>query len=211
MLFPIKGHRRTQSAHNASGKSRTRKYRAPRTKPLTAFIEHRRAKVLLNAAIATGPNGPYSWILKHTERPGTSPLVTLAAAPVTTQQELGTLHVNLDYYTGDGSVVAAGEFLKSGATALFNLQSGSYMVPYFPKGEVPATLDATLAGLQALAAGAFTTIGLVPTYNKAPAGSDHATLDGGLSILETMGILTTISEMDNLDRLLSVSSNSSSE
>ena len=210
ILYPIKSRRATQSAPNAAGKRKTRKYKAPKTKPLNAFIEHARTKVLRGAAIAAGPDGPYTWILKQVEQPGGAPLRILAATRVTTQQELGSLHINLDYYTGDGTIIAAGELLKAGATVLYNLQSGSYMAALFPKREAAAVKDATLEAIKACAEPAFVAIGLAPAYNKAPAGADHDVLYGGLSIIETMEILTTISEMENLNRLLSASSSESS-
>jgi len=197
----------------AAGHKRRRTYKASARpeKPLEAFIEHAKVKVLRAAAIAAGHDGPYTWILKQTGGPGgAGGSVTLAAARTTTQQELGTLHINLDHYTGDGDVAAAGEFLKAGKTILYNLQSGTYMARNFPKRASAETNAATLEGLKATAEAAFRAIGLEPTYNKAPAASDHEVLYGGLPIIDTMEILTTISEMADLDRLLSASSESSS-
>ena len=213
LLYPIKRRRATMSAGNAAGRKRRRTYRASAKpeKPLNAFIEHAKIKVLQAAVIAAGPDGPYTWILKQTGGPvGAGGTITLAAARTTTQQELGTLHVNLDHYTGEGEIVAAGEFLKAGKTILYNLQSGTYMARNFPKRASAEANAAILEDLKAKAEAAFTAIGLEPTYNKAPAASDHDVLYGGLPIIDTMEILTTISEMADLDRLLSASSESSS-
>ena len=212
ILYPIKSRRATLH-RSPSGRKRRRTYRASASdkKPLTGFIEHAATKVLRAAAIAAGPDGPYTWILKQTGGPGgAGGSQTLAAARTTTQQELGTLHVNLDHYTGEGEIVAAGEFLKAGATVLYNLQSGTYMARNFPKRASAAENSATLEGLKAIAEAAFTAIGLAPTYNKAPAGADHDVLYGGLPIIDTMEILTTVAEMADLDRLLSASTESSS-
>ena len=212
ILYPIKSRRATLH-RSPSGRKRRRTYKASASdkKPLTAFIEHAATKVLRAAAIAAGPDGPYTWILKQTGGPGgAGGSQTLAAARTTTQQELGTLHVNLDHYTGEGDVMAAGEFLKAGATVLYNLQSGSYMARLFPKRAPDAENMATLEGLKAKAEAAFTAIGLAPTYNKAPAGADQDVLYGGLPIIDTMEILTTVAEMADLDRLLSASTESSS-
>ncbi len=79
-----------------------------------------RRHVLLNDAIAQSKdNMPYTWVLKDTG--------VLAAGHARSQQELGTLHKNLDELSGPGEVIAAGEYKKSGAALLFNLQSGTYM------------------------------------------------------------------------------------
>jgi hypothetical protein len=212
ILYPIKSRRATLH-RSPSGRKRRRTYKASASdkKPLTAFIEHAATKVLRAAAIAAGPDGPYTWILKQTGGPGgAGGTITLAAARTTSQQELGTLHVNLDHYTGEGEIVAAGEFLKAGATVLYNLQSGTYMARNFPKRASAAENSATLEGLKATAEAAFRAIGLEPTYNKAPAGADHEVLYGGLPIIDTMEILTTVAEMADLDRLLSASTESSS-
>ena len=216
IMYPIKSRRATLH-RSPSGRKRRRTYKASASdkKPLTAFIEHAATKVLRAAAIAAGPDGPYTWILKQTGGPGgagggAGGSQTLAAARTTSQQELGTLHVNLDHYTGEGEIVAAGEFLKAGATILYNLQSGTYMARNFPKRASAAENSATLEGLKAPAEAAFTPIGLEPTYNKAPAGADHEVLYGGLPIIDTMEILTTVAEMADLDRLLSASTESSS-
>lgn len=80
-------------------------------------------------------DGIYTWILKarlpgaRETRPEMSKPLFLAA-PVTGNQEVGSLHINLDMWLESEDtfhVVAAGELRKSGDAVEFNLKSGTYM------------------------------------------------------------------------------------
>ena len=199
--FAFKSRRATRTN---TGRRRT--YRASRSeaKPFAAVLAHFRGKILEDAAVTAGPDGPYTWIMK---RKGAAPLA-LIAGRARSEQELGTLHNNLDVLSGAGDVEAAGEFLKASNTILYNLQSGSYMGRKFPKRATDAANEATREALKAVAEARFRELGLEPTFNKAPAAAEHEQRFGGLAIIDTMAILTTVSEMEEFDRLMSASSNS---
>ena len=128
------------------------------------------------------------------------------AARARTEQELGTLHNNLDYFSGIGDIEAAGEFLKAGKEVLYNLQSGTYMGRRFPKRNSVVQKRRTQEGLQTTAEGRFIELGLTPTFNKAPDSAEDDKKYAGLPIIDTMEILATVAEMEELDRLMSASS-----
>jgi hypothetical protein len=64
-------------------------------------------------------NGIYTWIIKDDGK--------MYLSKTLGNQEIGSLHVNLDMYSGDANVVAAGELKKEGDTVTYNLRSGTYM------------------------------------------------------------------------------------
>lgn len=197
--FAVKTRRATRTA---TGRSRTYKASKSEAKPLTAAIAYFRKHILIGSQLATSDDGPYTWILK--KKPESQQL--LVAARTRTEQELGTLHSNLDYFSGEGEIIAAGEFLKGGKQALYNLQSGTFMARKFPKRASSANHTATQKALQGLAEAAFTDAGLAPTFNKAPEGGPADQRYAGLPIIDTMEILATVAEMEELDRLMSASS-----
>jgi hypothetical protein len=197
--YAIKKRRATRTV---TGRARTYKASKSEAKPFAAVIEHFRKYILTGAQITAGDDGPYTWILKQ-KPAGNNDLV---AARTRTEQELGTLHSNLDYHSGAGTIVAAGEFLKGGKQALYNLQSGTFMARKFPKRATSKNHRATQAELQGLAEAAFTAVGLTPTFNKAPEGAPAEQRYAGLPIIDTMEILATVAEMEELDRLMSASS-----
>jgi hypothetical protein len=198
--FAFKSRRATRTN---TGRRRT--YRASRSeaKPFAAVLAHFRGKILEDAAVTAGPDGPYTWIMK---RSGGG--LRLIAGRARSEQELGTLHNNLDALSGAGDVEAAGEFLKASNTILYNLQSGSYMGRKFPKRATVAANEATREALKTIAETRFRELGLEPAFNTAPATAEHEQRFGGIAIIDTMEILTTVSEMAEFDRLMSASSNS---
>lgn len=197
--FAFKSRRATRTN---TGRRRTYRASKSEAKPFAAALAHFRGKLLENEAVAAGPDGPYTWIMKR--KRAADPLL-LVAGRTRSEQELGTLHNNLDVLTGAGEVEVAGEFLKAGDTVLYNLQSGSYMGRKFPKRASAAANEATREALKATAEARFRELGLTPTFNKAPATAEHEQLYGGIAIIDTMEILTTVAEMEEFDRLLSAS------
>lgn len=196
--FAIKKRRATRTA---TGRARTYRASKSEAKPMSAAINYFRRHILLNEAVADAPDGPYTWIMKR----GGGQL-KLVAARVRTEQELGTLHNNLDYFSGIGDIEAAGEFLKAGKEVLYNLQSGSYMSRRFPKRNSAVQKRRTQESLQATAEERFRELGLTPKFNKAPDSAAEDQLYAGLPIIDTMEILATVAEMEELDRLMSASS-----
>jgi len=196
--FAIKTRRATRS--NAG---RRRTYRASKSeaKPLSAALNYFRRHILTDDAVTAAPDGAYTWIMKL--RNGK---LMLVAARARTEQELGTLHSNLDYFSGGGDIEAAGEFLKAGTEILYNLQSGTYMARRFPKRNTPVRKMATQAAIRATAEERFAELGLSPTFNKAPDRAPEEHRYAGIPIIDTMEILATVAEMEELDRLLSASS-----
>ena len=76
----------------------------------------------------------------------------------------------------------------------------------FGKHNSVARKKATRKALQEKAEERFTELGLTPTFNKAPDGAEDDKKYAGLPIIDTMEILATVSEMAELDRLMSASS-----
>ena len=168
---------------------------------MSAALEYFRRHILQDEAVVAAPDGPYTWIMKR----GGGRL-KLVAARARTEQELGTLHNNLDYFSGIGDIEAAGEFLKAGKEVLYNLQSGTYMGRRFPKRNSVVQKRRTQEGLQTTAEERFNELGLTPTFNKAPDSAEDDKKYAGLPIIDTMEILATVAEMEELDRLMSASS-----
>ena len=173
-------------------------------KPAAAAIAHFRSKFIYDAAFAAASDGPYTWLLK--QRTDTGALM-LVAGKTRSQQELGTLHANLAAYSPAGTVIAAGEFVKAGSEVLFNLQSGSFMQAIFKKIKTPANKDAKREELIAVIGTYLSTIGLHPTFNTAPAGAPEEHTVAGLPMIDTMEIVSTLSDIVEYKRLLSGNSN----
>lgn len=192
-MFAIKKRRATR---NATGRRKTYRFSEKAEKSRNAAIAHFRSKVLIDEAVPTGADGPYTWIM-------IAPVYQLYAARARSEQELGTLHNNLQQYAGGAEVLVAGEFLKAGKEVLYNLQSGTYMARKFPKRATVAENEATRGALRGLAETRFGALGLTPKFNAAPSSAPDDQRYAGLPIIDTMEILATISEMANYDRLLS--------
>jgi hypothetical protein len=67
----------------------------------------------------TDEGGVYTWIIKDDG--------TMYLSKTLSNQEIGSLHANLDIFTGDSNVVVAGELKRVGDTIEYNLRSGTYM------------------------------------------------------------------------------------
>jgi hypothetical protein len=110
---------------------------------LQPFLNEMRGRILTDEQILTGEEGIYTWILKRGH---------LYATRLITNQEIGTLHVNMDMLTlhrnnvraiprntlkngrgANAKPTAAGELLlirgEEGVRIYFNLQSGTYSEP----------------------------------------------------------------------------------
>ena len=149
----IKRRRATYSTN-----SRRRRYKLSRNAKKTASaIAYFKRKILTNENVSRGPDGYYTWLLKDGPEGR-----TLVAGHTRTQQELGTLHKNLDDFSGPGTIVAAGEFVKEEDHILFNLQSGSYMLDLFKRLKSQKAKIEKRDELIALATAAFATIAGLP-------------------------------------------------
>jgi len=199
-FLAIKRRRTTRHASPKSGRIRSRRYRQsahPEKSPNRAKAFFRR-HILLDADIAGGKEGYYTWIFKDT------PL--LAAGRTRSEQELGTLHANLDSLTAPGKIIVAGEFYKQGNIILFNLQSGSYMAAVFRKLKTIPEKLAKRNELLELAIEQFTRIGLVATFNAGPPDAELEIQLAGNPMIDTANIPTTLSNIAEYNRLLSHSS-----
>jgi hypothetical protein len=193
----IKRRRATYSTN-----SRRRRYKWSRNAKKTASaIAYFKRKILVNENVSRGPDGYYTWLLKDIGGGR-----VLVAGHTRSQQELGTLHKNLDDFTGAGTIVAAGEFIKEEDRILFNLQSGSYMLAVFKRIKShKAQLDKR-DELIALATTAFaTTAGLRAAFNPGTKEKEEEEL-AGAPMIDVADIRTRLSEIKELDEILSESS-----
>ena len=168
-------------------------------KPTAAAIAHFRSKFIYDAAFAVAGDGPYTWILKQRTENGARMLV---AGKTRSQQELGTLHANLDAYSPTGTVIAAGEFVKAGSEVLFNLQSGSFMQAVFKKIKTLANKKAKREELIQLIGNYLVDMGLNPKFNTAPADAPEEQMLAGSPMIDTMEIVTNLNTIANYNRLL---------
>lgn len=191
--FIIKRRRKTRTSTGS------RRYRLSQRseKPASAAAAYFRSKIRTGPSIAEGGDGYYTWIFKD--------LPLLAAAKTRSEQELGTLHANLDALTPAGSVVAAGEFVKRGEYILFNLQSGSFMKTAFGKQRSKAAKLRLRDELVGVAIAEFDRVGLKAEFNAAEVGSPDEEVLAGKPMIDTAEIMTTLSDIAEYDRILSAS------
>ena len=76
-------------------------------------------KARMLSDLSTAGDGIYTWIIKDDGK--------MYLSKTLGNQEIGSLHVNLDMYSGETNVIAAGELKKEGSTVTYNLRSGTYM------------------------------------------------------------------------------------
>jgi hypothetical protein len=76
-------------------------------------------KSRMQSDLSSADDGIYTWIIKDDGK--------IYLSKTLGNQEIGSLHVNLDMYSGEANVVAAGELKKEGTTVTYNLRSGTYM------------------------------------------------------------------------------------
>ena len=91
--------------------------------------EYFTSRLILNEAFATAPDGIYTWLMKIVPVSG----MLFVTGLTRSNQEVGTLHSNLDKLTEKGSVLGAGELIKEDGRIRYNLQSGSYMEDAFKR------------------------------------------------------------------------------
>lgn len=128
-FLAIKTRRLTESIDPITGSIISGQFKVSKTKPMTNAVSYFTSQIRRGGELLHELDGLYTWIIKQKRNQN-----TLFAARTRSQQELGTLHKNLDEFTpNEGAVIAAGEFQKSGSNIKFNLQSGSYMQTIFSK------------------------------------------------------------------------------
>ena len=192
----IKRRRATYSTN-----SKRRRYKMSRNAKKTASaIAYFKRKILVNESVSRGPDGYYTWLLKDIAEGR-----VLVAGHTRTQQELGTLHKNLDDFTGPGTIVAAGEFVKEEDRILFNLQSGSYMLDLFKRIKSKKAQQDKRDELIALATAAFAErAGLRAIFNPGSKDKEEEELSGA-PMIDIADIRTRLSEINELDEVLSAS------
>lgn len=193
----IKRRRATYSTN-----SKRRRYKMSRNaKKVSSAIAYFKRKILVNESVSRGPDGYYTWLLKDIAGGGR----VLVAGHTRTQQELGTLHKNLDDFTGPGTIVAAGEFVKEEDRILFNLQSGSYMLDLFKRIKSKKAQQDKRDELIALATAAFSErAGLRAAFNPGTKDKEAEELSGA-PMIDIADIRTRLSEINELDEVLSAS------
>jgi len=185
-----------------STNSKRRRYKMSRNaKKVSSAIAYFRSKILQDANVSRGPDGYYTWLIKNI---AASESKILVAGHTRSQQELGTLHKNLDDFSGPGTIIAAGEFVKSEDHILFNLQSGSYMLAVFKRLKSKKAQIEKRDELIALATATFAEkAGLRAIFNP---GSEEAEELTGAPMIDIADIRTRLSEIKELDEILSESS-----
>ena len=193
----IKRRRATYSTN-----SRKRRYKISRNaKKTSSAIAYFKRKILVNENVSRGPDGYYTWLLKDITGAGR----ILVAGHTRSQQELGTLHKNLDDFSGPGTIVAAGEFVKEEDRILFNLQSGSYMLDMFKRLKShKAKIDKRDELIALAIAGFATTAGLRAAFNPGRK-EEEAEEMAGAPMIDIADIRTRLSEIKEFDEFLSVS------
>lgn len=95
----------------------TYRFIKPYKRPAQEIIDTFKSRMLSD--LTRAEDGIYTWIIKDDGK--------MYLSKTLGNQEIGSLHVNLDMFSGEANVIAAGELKKEGATVIFNLRSGTYM------------------------------------------------------------------------------------
>jgi hypothetical protein len=128
-FFAIKERRITQYK-NENGTPKSILFKGSKNKEKMQRVHNYfTSRLILNEAFAEAPDGIYTWLMKIVPVSG----MLFVAGLTKSNQELGTLHSNLDKLTEKGSVLGAGELIKENGSIRYNLQSGSYMEDAFRK------------------------------------------------------------------------------
>jgi len=154
-------------------------------------------RMKIDAAFVEEPDGIYVWIIKGDH------LVTM---PVTSAQEVGSVHVNMwswtpELGTSPRDVSSAGELIKSGRTIRFNLKSGTFMKPILRQASIILVDE-----IAERVAATFIALGITATFLKcSPCTQDYET-KSGTAIVDTADIVTPDLEMFFLDKLFKMRS-----
>jgi len=188
---------KTRKATYSTNRTLKRRYRpSASSEKAASAIAYFKRKMFVNEYVGRGPNGYYTWLLKDT-REGR----ILVAGHTRSQQELGTLHRNLDHFTDPGVIIAAGEFVKDEDYIMFNLQSGTYMLQEFKRLKTMGAKIGKRDELIALATTEFARIaGLRAEFKRGETEED--TLSGA-PMIDIADIRTRLSEIREFDELLS--------
>lgn len=198
----IKTRTTTNFRNSTTKRIRRRRYRASAKpeKPVEAAIDFFRRRILINDALTSAPDGPYTWILKQ---PPDEPLI-FAAGHTVSRQEIGTLHVNLNDFTPLAPVIAAGELAKSETSVVFNLLSGTYMEKSFKRIKDAEERRRRQQELLQIVADYLKSLGFEEVaFLEAPEGTDPEKALGGAPILDAHEIITRLSEIAEYNRYLS--------
>jgi hypothetical protein len=141
--------------------------------------------------LASAGDGIYTWIIKDDGK--------MYFSKTLGNQEIGSLHLNLDMYSGETNVIAAGELKKEGTTVIYNLRSGTYMEKVVTTREVRNEKVKMVSDL-------ISTMGLTPKFLKCKTdengnGTEECTEEyeilAGLDIIDkTSKIVTPMAEIE---------------
>jgi hypothetical protein len=161
------------------------------------IIDKFKARMLSD--LTRAEDGIYTWIIKDDGK--------MYLSKTLGNQEIGSLHVNLDMYSGDANVVAAGELKKEGDTVTYNLRSGTYMEKVIKTRVVRNEKVSLVSDF-------ISKNGLSPKFLKCRAdengnGSEECTeeyeLLAGMDIIDKMSkIVTTMAEIELYRTLFTV-------
>jgi len=163
-------------------------FKRPYLKPLQEIIAFFKDRMLSD--LTKAGDGVYTWIYKDTG--------IMYLSLTRSIQEIGSLHANLDEFSGEGNIVAAGELQRSADTITYNLRSGTYMervISTRPKrNELVKLIDDFIASR-----------GLVPKFLKCKTDengngteecAEEYELLAGKDLIQDAGIITPQSEID---------------
>jgi hypothetical protein len=106
-------------------------YKPPASEHRLMATQRLQSYILVGAqSVLEAPPGIFTWIIKQFPN---GKIILIAARP-RCNQEIGTLHANLDQFTAKGTVLIAGELEKMpDGRIIFNFLSGTYSLPLFEK------------------------------------------------------------------------------
>ena len=140
-------------------------------------------KARMTSDLASAGDGIYTWIIKDDGK--------MYLSKTLGNQEIGSLHGNLDMFSGDPNVIAAGELNKEGTTVTYNLRSGTYMENVITTREVRNEKVKLVSDL-------ISTNGLTPKFLKCKGDENGNGTEECTEEYETMAGMNIIDKLTNI-------------
>ena len=153
---------------------------------------------MIDSLNKTDEGGVYTWIIKDDD--------TMYLSKAMSNQEIGSLHANLDMFTGDPNVVSAGELKRVGDTIEYNMRSGTYMEKVITTNAIRNEKKKEMDNLISKA-------GFIPKFLKCKTdengnGTEDCTEEyeslAGRTIIDGSSIISSQSEIDLYKRLFTI-------
>ena len=153
---------------------------------------------MIDSLNKTDEGGEYTWIIKDDD--------TMYLSKAMSNQEIGSLHANLDMFTGDPNVVSAGELKRVGDTIEYNMRSGTYMEKVITTNAIRNEKKKEMDNLISKA-------GFIPKFLKCKTdengnGTEDCTEEyeslAGRTIIDGSSIISSQSEIDLYKRLFTI-------